>query len=372
MCSIPEYPSKVQALVQLQQYSQWVNFIFVSRGKSITKPPINPHVSALLAGKERLADTRNPATWADYQTAVARWKSSQTYKGIGFVFTAEDPFCGIDLDHCIDPTTGTIAPWAHAILKRLNSYSEISATGSGLHIFVQASLSTTLAMLGMSGTTPQHKKGAVELYDSGRYFTWSGRHLQGTPTVIEKRQEQINALYFELFCTEQAKQQPPSTPASTSQNMLPNDQELIKRAERAQGRNGHLFCQLWRGDLSNYTRPGSNEIDYSRADLALCSILAYWTQKDARRIDRLFRQSALYLPRERKEKWDRPARSGETYGEGTIRLAISRCSHIYDPTWRPPGWIDFTQIPSDQQHPSAQHARKLLRPQNIDERGACS
>jgi len=88
---------------------------------------------------------------------------------------------------------------------------------------------------------------------------------------------------------------------------------VLERAMRAH--NGATVRALWNGDTSGYMSP-------SEADLALCRVLAYWTNKDASQIDRLFRRSALYRP----EKWDRPARTGESYGEGTIARAIAGCS----------------------------------------------
>jgi len=368
MDSIPEHQPKMQALDQLKQYHQWVNYIFVSRGGRITKPPINPHVPTVPVNrpKERLASATNPATWSSYETAVARWKASN-YKGIGFVFTSHDCFCGIDLDHCRDPKNGEIAAWAQRILWHLNSYSEASALSTGVHIYIQASLLETKRVLGLSELP--HKKGNTEVYDRERYFTWSGNHITGTPSSILERQDEINELYFQLFL--KGEESPTSTKGwidskPTQGVSLPNDAALIELAEKARGHNGLLFSQLWRGDLAGYTKPGSNEPDYSRADLALCSILAYWTQKDTVRIDRLFRRSALYIPQERKEKWDRPARGGETYGAGTIRVAIEHCHYVYNPSWRPPGWIDYTQ--QDDDH-SDKMRKQLFPHHNADQQG---
>lgn len=367
MGSIPEHPLILQALHDLKNYSQWVCYIFVSRGNKITKPPMNPNIDGAAPLKERMADVSNPATWSSYETAIARCKEIHSYKGVGFVFTANDPYCGVDLDNCVDPTTGKIAPWAVRLLKRLDSFSEFSARGTGLHILLRASLEETRKHIGLKDV--QHKKGAIELYDQERYFTWSGRHIPGTPTTIEPRQDQLDELYFELFCIqdESEEQQPTlspthTTPAPQTPALMPDDQALIERAQTARGRNGRVFTQLWRGDLSGYSRPGSSEIDYSRADLALCSILAYWTNKDASRIDRLFRQSALYHIPGRAKKWNRPARAGETYGEGTIRVAIARCYTTYNPSWRPANWIDYSQ--------TTDTLRKQSFPQNTEERRA--
>jgi primase-polymerase (primpol)-like protein len=73
---------------------------------------------------------------------------------------------------------------------------------------------------------------------------------------------------------------------------------LIERAKRA--RNGDKFSRLWAGDASEYDSA-------SEADLALCSILAFWTVGDPDSIDRLFRESGLF----RDAKWSR-----ESYGIG--------------------------------------------------------
>lgn len=67
------------------------------------------------------------------------------------------------------------------------------------------------------------------------------------------------------------------------------------------------------GQLAAYWDPHTGQIDQSRADFALCRLLAYWTNNDAEQVDRLFRQSALYRP-----KWDQPAGGGHSYGEVTI------------------------------------------------------
>ena len=78
------------------------------------------------------------------------------------------------------------------------------------------------------------------------------------------------------------------------------------------------FRQLWTGSVSGYR-------SQSEADLALCSHLAFWTGKDPKRMDELFRKSKLMRP-----KWDE--RHGrDTYGALTIRKAIEGCSNIYQP-----------------------------------------
>ena len=96
-----------------------------------------------------------------------------------------------------------------------------------------------------------------------------------------------------------------------------DDSELIERAKRS--KRGREFSALMNGDTSAY------DGDDSRADIALCNMLAFWTGRDAARIDRIFRTSGLM-----REKWDRPT-SGSTYGAITIRNAINTVRQSYDP-----------------------------------------
>ncbi len=133
--------------------------------------------------------------------------------------------------------------------------------------------------------------------------------------TIENRQEQISALYHEVALQETKKQRPAREPSPYNTIAL-DDRALLDVATHA--KNGAKFAALWRGDTSGYKSA-------SEADQALCDIVAFYCGNDANRIDRLFRDSGLY----REERWDRNARSGETYGEGTIARAIDITTDIY-------------------------------------------
>ena len=108
--------------------------------------------------------------------------------GVGFVFTEDDPYAGIDIDKCRNSETGEIDQWARKIVDALDSYTEISPSGTGLHIFVKATL-----------PGPNNRKGPLEMYESGRYFTLTGEHLGGTPTEIHERQDVLERLYRHVF-----------------------------------------------------------------------------------------------------------------------------------------------------------------------------
>ena len=145
-------PKEIQAL------PQWV-------ARNAGKVPMNPRT-----GKN--ASPADRQTWGTLQEALDAC-SRYNLAGVGFVFSADDPYCGVDLDHCRDQKTGEIKGWARLIVDRLQGYAEISPSGTGVHIIIKAKLPDGA----------KHKKtlpdgGAVEFYDSGRYFTMTGRVLE--------------------------------------------------------------------------------------------------------------------------------------------------------------------------------------------------
>jgi primase-polymerase (primpol)-like protein len=143
---------------ELKALAQWVVWRLEERGKELRKVPYSPKTG-------RGAATTKLATWATFEMAQ-QVLAKGGYSGLGFVFSKDDPYCGIDLDKCIDEN-GEVEPWALEIVRRLDSYTEFSPSGHGLHIFVRASL-------------PEggRKKGQVEMYDQARYFTVTGRRFE--------------------------------------------------------------------------------------------------------------------------------------------------------------------------------------------------
>lgn len=234
--------------------------------------------------------------------ALARYQHGG-WDGLGFVFSADDPYCGIDLDDCRDLETGEIAYWAWGIVEQMQSYTEVSPSGRGLHILVRAAL-------------PEHsgrKRGAVEVYDHQRYFAVTGARLAGTPATLEERQAEVLTLYATLAPEESMPVPRAERPGSA---LARPDAEVLQLALAAP--NGAKFRALWNGDLAGYTDTQTGQPNASSADFALCRLLAYWTNGDAAQVDRLFRQSALY-----RAKWDaQGSGGGHSYGQVTIWNAI--------------------------------------------------
>ncbi len=113
---------------ELLELDQWVLWKFESCGGKQTKLPYN----ALTRG---MASSTNPATWASFESAAAAYADVGD-SGLGFVFSEHDPYTGVDLDHCI--TDGQMDPERREWLLDLDSYSEMSPSGTGVHVIVRA------------------------------------------------------------------------------------------------------------------------------------------------------------------------------------------------------------------------------------------
>lgn len=275
----------------IRDLRQWLVWRKEERDGKPTKIPYSPTTG-------QKAKSTDPETWSTYEQAVQAAKENG-FDGIGFVFTPEDGLCGVDLDKCIDPVSGEIEPWAREIIEELNSYTEISPSGTGVHVILWASL-----------PAGRNRKGKFETYDQGRYFTVSGKHLSGTPRAIESRQEALETVVERVFGEERNGHEKPVTASMASSSGLSND-DVLDKAHAA--KNGEKFRRLWSGDTSGY---GSA----SEADAALCSLLAYWTGPEPEKIDGLFRQSGLC-----REKWTKR----EDYRRRTIERALRDRTDFY-------------------------------------------
>jgi primase-polymerase (primpol)-like protein len=116
--------------------------------------------------------TNNPATWGSYEEAC-QCARRHGFSGVGFVFTKETGFTGLDIDDAIGPD-GEIADWAKPIVACAESYAEKSVSGTGIHTIIRGNVEKALA----------NKKAGIEIYDTGRYFCFTGHHLKDSPVEI--------------------------------------------------------------------------------------------------------------------------------------------------------------------------------------------
>lgn len=278
---------------ELVNQPQWVcwDWLWEPRRGGWTKPPVN----ARTCGRASATDAR---TWTDFPMALAAMQR-RNYAGLGFVVCHADPYTGIDLDRCRDPDTGKIAPWATEIMDQFDSYTEISPSGTGLRIWVAGTL---------VGLLPEGKEGAkagpIEAYSGKKYLTLTGHALGEAPAEIAGRQAELNAFSARHFARGEGHGASSDRAHRTGQSVA--DEEVLARCRGA--RNATKFLALWAGSTTEYGE------DDSAADLALLSLLTFWTQ-DREQLDRLFRRSGLC-----RSKWTERT----DYRDRTLTRALDR------------------------------------------------
>jgi primase-polymerase (primpol)-like protein len=277
---------------ELRKTPNWVLWRLENRDGKSTKIPYYS------GGK--MASTTDPSTWAAYETIEQ--DLTQQYDGIGFC-AGEKPgtFILIDIDHCIS-ADGTVSELATTIIQKADSYTEISPSGKGIHIFA-------------GGHLVQSKKTEkAEIYGHSRYFTFTGDIYNNKKIFRVLSPQDITEIYKMIADTGPAIDIRPmnDTPQGTC-TMQPD--EILNKIGGS--KNGEKILALYNGETDNH---GNNA---SRADMALCCHLAFWCSRDAGMIDRIFRTSKLMRP-----KWDEK-RGTSTYGQRTIFMAISGCKETY-------------------------------------------
>ena len=283
----------------LRQYDQWLCWRTEKRDGKSTKVPISPH-------EEGFSKVNDSSTWGSYEVAVDAL-SRDDIDGLGFVFTERDTFAGIDLDNVRDPETGSLTEKAEDIVSTLGSYTEVSPSGTGLHVIVQ-------------GFVPdgRQRHDGIELYDSGQFFTVTGEHLDDTPAEVAVRHHELAAIHQQYVARDADIEATTNHRGATVQpGVAEPNTDLDTERVIEYGKQNKTFRRLWNGDTSGYP-------SHSEADMALCCLLAYYTGDDHQMMDALFRQSALM-----REKWDEQ-RGDKTYGELTLEKAIQYVDE-YDP-----------------------------------------
>jgi len=161
--------------LELSKFKQWVCW-------NSAKMPINPKLESIT-----LASVTNPATWGSFAQALEAYERFKL-SGIGFVFNEDDPFIGIDIDGCRNPNSGTMKGEAIVIASEMDSYTEVSPSGKGLHIIVKG----WLPFRGKQGDM-------FEIYGHGRYFTMTGWHYEPTPIIVKDRDKELVKLIEKYF-----------------------------------------------------------------------------------------------------------------------------------------------------------------------------
>jgi hypothetical protein len=265
----------------------------------------------------RVASAHDASIWTDAPSAIAAAAQYGTGYGVGFTFTATDPFWFLDIDNAHDGSDWS--PLAKALVQALPGVAvEVSSSGKGLHLFG-------------TGTIPAHgcknTPYGLEFYHTERFAALTGLNAVGSAAT--DCTHLLPSLVGQFF--------PPVGPDVGSSdwtdgpcegwNGPTDDDELLRRAMRSTSKaaafGGHAsFADLFNGTVEILARsyppdPGSSmAYGESEADLALAQHLAFWTGKDCERIKRLMLRSALV-----RSKW---TERDDYLDKFTIPKAIAR------------------------------------------------
>lgn len=314
--------------LELKQLSHWVGWKYMQRpGEDHKrKVPIN-------AMDGQPAKSNDPVTWCDFDTACLG-KERFGLDGIGFMFSGDGIF-GIDIDHCYDPETRELDPAAAEIIETVQSYTELSPSGTGIHILCK-------------GALPEGRKrrGAVEMYSTLRYFTVTGNQF-GLEYPFSDCTERVAVMHRKYLGEEEtaagAQRAALPMPAGRGTNADMSVDAVLHRM--FDSKHGQKLQNLYNGSWEQY---GIGDGSQSSADQAFCNTLAFWCRCDAALMDAIFRRSRLY-----RQKWDK-RRGAKTYGQITIDRAIKDCRDIWEPQERvqrpapavpPPPQNTFNEVP---------------------------
>ena len=255
--------NKYCAIEELKPLPQWVCF-------NTSKHPINCRTGANAA-------VDKPETWATYDDVVSEavhLNNCSDIKGIGFVFTAGDPYCGVDLDAAVEEVKGPLKPWAQEIVDKFDSYTEYSPSRLGVHIIIRGKKKWDGCKIHLKEPPAANgsKKPAIEVYEKGRYFTVTGDHLDGTKETIEDRQGALDWL-MDAFWPEREVR----TKSQVDIDEIELSCELPAEKFHSLMENNPKFRKSW-----NHQRKDLNDTSNSGYDLSLATLAAYagWTDQE--------------------------------------------------------------------------------------------
>jgi len=183
------------------------------------------------------AKSNDPTTWTTFAAAWDRYQRGG-YEGVGYVFSHYDPFVGIDFDGCRDLGTGVISAWAKDAIEKLDSYSEVSPSGTGVKVFVEGTFPFDKGKNKKLKQFPDvgGKAAGIEMYTEKRYFTTTGHRLANLSPNVEKRS--VRFLKDEFWPEKKTPQR--ATTVSSSSSVVDRARKYAAKLPPAiSGSNGH-------------------------------------------------------------------------------------------------------------------------------------
>ncbi len=266
------------------------------------------------------ASSTDKKTWCDYAAAAASANDEKLgFDGVGLVFTPSQTLIGIDIDHCVTgkSVTHPLKSQIERLIEVADTYCELSPSKEGLHLFLQLD----------EAFTPKHnKKAPYELYTKGRYFTVTNESFGPVKNVRSVTIEEVEKILSIIEYPWESTKEPavPNSKGNTPHDALgtagslvdPLDDKAVLNKMFA-SKNGEDIKRLYDGDISDYGK------DASKADMALCAHLAFWTGRNKVQMEKIWLLSPLGSREKTKTRLD--------YRSRTLDAAIKNCKEIYTP-----------------------------------------
>lgn len=169
----PDHPD---VLPRLRKEASWIGF-------NSDKRPCAPWTT----GGMESVDAHNFYNQTSFATAW-EWRSKLPGMGVGVSLSPQDPFTVIDLDDVRDPETGEIEEWARDLIERVDTYTEVSPSGTGVH----------LVAIGTPPSNVVKEAKGFEMYTRSQYVTVTFDHIEGTPTEAKERNHTLGEIHSEF------------------------------------------------------------------------------------------------------------------------------------------------------------------------------
>lgn len=283
--------------LELKNQPNWVvwKWLLDNDGNEIVwkKIPFQPH------NPEKQAAATRENEWANFEDAYRVYLQGDW---AGIWFSLNKLYVGIDFDHVIDTNTDRINIIREAIQK-LNSFTEVSPSGTGLHCLVKGIL--------VQGFGNKNKDNDFEIYKDARFLSVTGHILPYSTThTIEERQDEINWFHTTYF-----KQKPVFKPIESNGKASFTDNQIFDKL--CNSRQSDKFRKLWNGDYSDF-QDTTGKPDESSADHAFCCMIAFYSS-DPAQIMSMVKKSGLM-----RDKWER-----QDYASRTINHAMASTKGRY-------------------------------------------
>ncbi len=203
----------------LRELTRYPHFV-VWKTQEIDRKPHKPPYSPIY---HRLADTANPASWGTLDQALKALRTG-SYNGIGFVMSNNDPYAGMDFDHCVG-NNRRINKRERDIIDVLSTHTHYSPR-DGVHLLFE---------IDKKRFPGQNRKvGNVEFFKSNQYLTITPRLVPNTPKTIEKRHVEASYVYLTLFPTEPGQDRNTREDYAATQLWTPAVSNLIPVSEHTE------------------------------------------------------------------------------------------------------------------------------------------